>query len=178
MANSSVQRTLAKIVSWAESFPEGTIQLTVDDNPPANIGNYDYVVDYEIDISPVNPYSLSLTIWLSDDAIGFFVGGFKTAARLINSNTSCGLYGLSYAGTEPITGINDDMILHICDAVSNAKFEIIGSVVFGRLQTIYIKIEIERNRFLTYTIGQPLCLMKVLSRLGVAKKVKIPCHKW
>lgn len=70
------------------------------------------------------------------------------------------------------------MILHICDAVSNAKFEIIGSVVFGRLQTIYIKIEIERNRFLTYTIGQPLCLMKVLSRLGVAKKVKIPCHKW
>src|SRR5690606_11997402 len=165
MASSSIQNTLEKIVSWVESLPEGTAWFTVDDNPSINLYNFDYIVDFEIKVYPLNRYSMPLTIQLSDNAIGFYLGDFKTAARLINSRVPLERSDFTCEGTEPITSIDDETILRICDAVSSAKFEIIGSKVFGSLRAVYTKIEIEESRSLTYVIGESLCFIKLLSFL-------------
>lgn len=178
MVSDSVQSILNKIVSWVESLPKGTARFSVDDNPPVNIENYDYHVDFEITISPVNHCSLPLTIWLSDNAIGFFVSDFKAASSLINGNVSSKQAKFVCAGTEPVTSIDDDTILRICDAVSNKRFEIIGGEVFGSLKGMYTKIEIGDNRFLTYNIGLSLCSIKLLSIFGISKLVRIPYQKW
>ncbi|MCX2806723.1 hypothetical protein, partial [Microbulbifer thermotolerans] len=178
MVSDSVQSTLEKIVNWAESLPKGTVQFAVDNNPSVNFQNCEYHVDFEVKISPVNRRSLPLTIWLSGNAIGFFVSDFKTASNLINSHVSNEQEKLACAGTEPVTSIDDDTILRICDAVSNAKLEIIGGEVFGSLKGMYTRIEIGDNRFLTYNIGLSLCFIKFLSIFGISKQVKIPCQKW
>ncbi|MCX2784663.1 hypothetical protein OQJ46_16890 [Microbulbifer thermotolerans] len=178
MVSDSVQSTLEEIVNWAESLPKGTVQFAVDNNPSVNFQNCEYHVDFEVKISPVNRRSLPLTIWLSGNAIGFFVSDFKTASNLINSHVSNEQEKLACAGTEPVTSIDDDTILRICDAVSNAKLEIIGGEVFGSLKGMYTRIEIGDNRFLTYNIGLSLCFIKFLSIFGISKQVKIPCQKW
>ena len=85
MVSDSVQSTLEKIVSWVESLPKGIVQFTVDNNPSVNFKNCEYHVDFEVKISPMNRRSLPLTIWLSGNAIGFFVSDFKTYQRDFNT---------------------------------------------------------------------------------------------
>jgi len=178
MVSDSVRSTLEKIVSWVDSLPKDIVQFTVDDNPSFNFQNREYHVDIEVKISPVNRRSLPVTIWLSDNAIGFSVSDFKTVSSLINSRVSNEQAKLTCAGSEPVTSIDDDTILRICDAISNARLEIIGGQVFGSLKGMYTKIEIGDNRSLTYSIGLPLCFIKILSIFGISKKVQIPCQKW
>jgi hypothetical protein len=178
MVSHSVQSTLEKIGGWVESLPKGTVQFAVNNNPSVNFQNCEYHVDFEVKISPVNCHSLALTIWLSGNAIGFFVGDFKAASSLINNHVSNEQAKLACAGTEPVTSIDDDMIFRICDAVSNAKLEIIGGEVFGSLKGMYAKIEIGDNRFLTYNIGLSLYFIRLLSVFGISKQVQIPCQKW
>jgi len=178
MPSDSAVRAFSKIIEWAESLPKQKARFTVENNPTINKENNDYFVDYEITISPENINALPITIWLSGDAIGFYIGNFALAARLANSTVSSRTAGLACAGTEPVTSIDVDTILCICDSVSNARLEIVGVEIFGKLKGLHTKIDIGNNYSSVYTNGLSLVFLGLLSRLGISKKVQIPCYKW
>jgi len=178
MDSDSLVDALKKIKWWAESIQKQKAYMTVDENPAVNQENFDYIVDYEIVISPKNPDALPLTIWLSGDAIGFFVGDFSIAARLSNSKVSKVQSSFACAGMEPVFNIDIDAMLSICDSIATARLEMTGVVVLGKLKGLHTKIDIGDNQSLSYSVGQTLILSNFLSVFGIAKKVQIPCFKW
>lgn len=129
-------------------------------------------------ISPAHDNALPITIWLSGGAIGFFVGDFSIAARFSNVKVSKYQMNLACAGSEPILSIDTDIILRICDSVANARLEITGLVILGKLKGLHTKINIGSNQYLYYNVGIPKRLWSFFYLFYIGKRIEIPCYKW
>lgn len=170
--------SLEKIISWAESVPSEGVGLTVNKKPNVNLSNPDYVVDYEIRISPLNPNSLGITIWISDDAHGFFIGSFLEAARLLKVRVKKSIADLTGSGIEPVTYISTEAIIKICKDLSSSSLPLHGLIMNGKLKGIYSKIGLADDAEIALSIGTPSKLAKAYAYFGLAEIRNIPYEGW
>lgn len=142
MGSESSEIALEKITNWTESLPSDMVGISISENPTANSSNRDHVLDYEITITP-NNNSLGITIWIRNDAIGFFIGTFSEAAKILNARVGGFDASLACIGSEPVTYINTESILEICMDLSSSKLSIHGLIMNGKLKGTYSKNKAE-----------------------------------
>jgi hypothetical protein len=178
MSSDLIEESIEKIVAWAESLPKGSVELLIERNPTVNYQNADYFVDCEIKIIPRKSKSLGITIWLSDDAIGFFWDDFGKAANLIGCGVAKSQSNLVCAGTEPVTYIDIHTLLVVCRELSNANLKLLAGKVLGKLKGVYTAIKVDKNRTLDFVVGLPVSVIKLLSSIGFAEVVSIKIEAW
>ena len=177
MGSEFAEIALEKIINWAESLPSGMVGISISENPTANSSNRDYFVDYEITITP-NNNSLGITIWISNDAIGFFIGNFSDAAKILNARVGGIDASLACIGSEPVTYISTESILEICMDLSSSKLPIHGLIMNGKLKGTYSKIRLRDDSELRLSNRTPYILAKAYTYFRIAEIKKIPYKKW
>ena len=178
MTGSRVIQTRNRIVKWVETrFPD-KVTIEINECPEANVENYDYFINCEIKISPLNRDAMPVTFWLSEDGIGYAVGNFSIIAKLIGAsvgkrerNYPCAFVELSYK-------IDRDKVLQICESVASAEMEITGIITFGKLKGIESRIYLDSANIEEFSIGQSTPLVEILALFGLSKRVKVPYCKW
>lgn len=178
MGSDSAKKSLGKVHNWLESFPISEVNWTIDENPSVNATNPDYCVDYEVIIKPANNKALGVTVWISGNANGFFVSDFKHAARLLNVKVRDRVSDLSCSGLEPVTHIDIDAIIEICNDISLANLNLSAFIFNGRLERIYSVIGLSNNHELPISIGVSRTFAKLLVATGFAKNESIPYEPW
>ncbi|MFC3851774.1 hypothetical protein ACFOSD_04310 [Salinispirillum marinum] len=177
MNSDSVSELVNKTLKWAESLPSGTIEVSTRKEPEDLINN-DYVIDYEIKISQKNPRSLGITIWFSEQTIGFWVGSYEQIAKLIGVKVSHNQSEWACAGTEPLADVDYDSLLAICTDLSHAELKVYAGAVFGYLKGVYVSINIKDDGGFKSSIGYSRGAIKPLSKLGIAKLISVPYEPW
>lgn len=178
MGRKPAETALEKILSWVKSIPSDRVDLTVNNKPDVNSSNPGYLFDYEIRISPLNPNSLGITIWISDDALGFFIGSFLEAARLLKVRVKKSVADFTCSGIEPVTYISTASIIKICKELSSSRLPLHGLVMNGMLKGTYSKVSLANNEKIVLSSGVPSKLAKAYTYFRLAEIRHIPYEEW
>ena len=178
MENDSATTSLIQLRQWVESLPEDRVNWTINENPSVNSTNLDYYVDYEISVKPIIINALGITIWISNDAIGFFISNFKHAAQLLCVKVRNKASSFACSGSEPITHIDIGSTIDICSRISAATLDLNALIFNGRLEGICSEVALSNNYKLPILIGTPHWLAKLLVASGFAESKSIPYEPW
>lgn len=161
-----------------ESLPLGKAVVSIKKEPWGNDFNVEYFIDFEISVTPTNPRSLGVTIWLSEGAIGFFIEDCAQVGRLVGGKIPRRLFGAACAGTEPISRLDVESLLGVCEEISSARLNLYAGVFFSHLRGVYADIELRNDGVIVCSTGYPRRLAALLTKIGVGDLVLVPYEPW
>lgn len=178
MSINSAEQAVDKIRFFVESFPPATVSMAINRSPEVNVDNEDYYVEMEIILLPKKAESLSVTIWLCAESIGFFVDTFEKAARISKLKVSEQKKGLTCVGTEPVRFVSVESLLGICKLVSVGKLDISIGILAGVLSGVYADIDIGSDKLLHCSVGVPKSYIEMASVISLGEIRSLQYEAW